>query len=67
MGQVLTVPEVAKMLQISNSTVYKYSNKGILPSFHIGQRVRFLDNEINDYIRENIRNERNNSNSMWKY
>jgi len=67
MGQVLTVTEVAKMLQLSSSTVYKYSKKGVLPSFHVGQRLRFLESEINDYIREIICDQRNKSNSMWKY
>jgi len=67
MGQVLTVTEVAKMLQLSSSTVYKYSKKGVLPSFHVGQRLRFLESEINDYIREIIFDQRNKSNSMWKY
>jgi len=67
MGQVLTVSEVAKILQLSNSTVYKYSKKGILPSFHVGQRLRFLENEINDYIRETICEQRKKNNSMWKY
>ena len=67
MNHVLTVTEVAKTLQISKSKLYKYAEKGIIPSFKIGTGLRFLENEIDDYIKKTIYNQRNQNEKYWKF
>ena len=67
MNQIMTVSEVAKALQMSVSTIYKYSEKGVLPSFKIGKNLRFLEKEINDYIQKNILEQRNQNEKFWKF
>jgi len=67
MKQILTVPELAKYLQISTSSVYKKAEKGEIPSFKVGARLRFLDNEIDDYIKKTIYDQRNKNESMWRF
>ena len=69
MKQIMTITEVAKLLQMSKSTVYKYAETGKIPSFKIGTSLRFLENEIDDYIKKIIFNQRNQSDNenLWKF
>jgi PTS system nitrogen regulatory IIA component len=46
----LTITDVAKRLQLSTSTIYKYAEAGRIPSFKIGARWRFLEEELKEYI-----------------
>jgi len=68
-SKILSISEVASLLQLSISTCYKYSTSGKLPCFHIGQRLRFLESEIDDYIEKTIYNQRNQSDNenVWKF
>jgi len=50
MPNVLTVDEVAEKLKMSKSTIYKYSEQSIIPSFKIGASLRFLENEVDAYL-----------------
>jgi PTS system nitrogen regulatory IIA component len=50
MTNVLTINEVARKLQMSTSTIYKYAEKGKIPSFKIGTCRRFFEEEINNYL-----------------
>lgn len=59
MKKILTIKEVADSLQLSPSTIYKYSEKGKIPSFKIGTALRFFENEINDYLTEITKEQRN--------
>jgi len=68
MKTILTVPELANKLQISSSTVYKYAESGKIPSFKIGSSLRFLENEIEDYLKKTINEQRNQADErFWKY
>jgi len=68
MKTILTVPELAKKLQISTSTVYKYAESGKLPSFKLGSSLRFLENEIDDYLKKMIIEQRNQADErFWKF
>ena len=68
MKTILTVTEFAKLLHISNSTVYKYAETGKIPSFKIGTSLRFLENEIDDYLKKTIHDQRNQADErFWKY
>jgi excisionase family DNA binding protein len=59
MEKILTVSDVAKMLQMSPSTIYKYSEKGKIKSFKIGASLRFYENEIAEYLNAIIKSQRN--------
>jgi len=50
MKNILTIDEVAVKLKISKSTIYKYSERAIIPSFKIGTSVRFFEDEIDAYL-----------------
>jgi len=50
MGNVLTVEDVAKKLQMSKSTIYKHAENNKIPSFKIGTCRRFFENEIDEYL-----------------
>jgi len=68
MKTILTVSELANKLQISTSTVYKYAESGKIPSFKIGSSLRFLENEIDDYLKKTINEQRNQADErFWKY
>lgn len=48
----LSVQEVAKLLKLSEITIYNYVKKGILPSKKVGRRHRFLVSEIESILQE---------------
>jgi excisionase family DNA binding protein len=50
MEKTLTVTDVAKKLQVSLSTVYKFTEMKIIPSIKIGNRTRILEEQLNAYI-----------------
>jgi excisionase family DNA binding protein len=45
----LTVEEVAEILKIARSTVYKFKDMG-MPFIKIGRTIRFKDNEVIEWI-----------------
>jgi len=61
MGNILTIGDVAKKLLMSKSTVYKYAERGKIPSFKIGTCRRFFENEINEYLNNLIKEQRKNN------
>jgi excisionase family DNA binding protein len=65
--EILTVSEVARLLQISQSSVYKYAEKSVIPSFKVGSNLRFLENEIDDYIKKTIYSQRNKNEKLWGF
>jgi excisionase family DNA binding protein len=50
MVKLLTVKEVAKMLCISTSTVFKYAEHGKIDSLKIGTARRFTEDQIEAFI-----------------
>jgi excisionase family DNA binding protein len=50
MDNTLTVADVAKRLQLSNSTVYKYVEKGRIESLKIGGRRRILEEGLKKFL-----------------
>jgi PTS system nitrogen regulatory IIA component len=50
MRNVLTIDDVAKKLQMSTSTIYKYAENGKIPSIKIGTCRRFIEEEIDRFI-----------------
>jgi PTS system nitrogen regulatory IIA component len=50
MKNVLTIDDVAKKLQMSTSTIYKYAEKGKIPSFKIGSCRRFTEEHLESFL-----------------
>jgi excisionase family DNA binding protein len=50
MGKIMTVTDVAKQLQVSPSTIYRYTETGKIPSIKVGNRTRVMEDQLNAYI-----------------
>jgi excisionase family DNA binding protein len=48
--EILTIPEVAKLLKIAEKTVYALAQKRALPGFKVGGQWRFSRSAINEWI-----------------
>ena len=48
--RLLTAQEVAKILNIGHSTVYQMHSRGEIPGMRIGRSVRFLIEDVENYI-----------------
>ena len=46
----LSTQEVADMLHVSKSTIYGLIKKGEISSYTVGRKVRFTENDVQDYI-----------------
>ena len=53
MKNLLTVQEVAEMLKISVSTLYRWVNKREIPFVKLGGKLRFNEDEIKTFILQN--------------
>ena len=56
MENILTIDDVARKLQMSKSTIYKYAENGKIPSFKIGACRRFFEGEVNTYLQKLAQN-----------
>jgi excisionase family DNA binding protein len=50
MESTMTISDVAKLLQLSHSTIYKYAEGGKIPSVKVGKSRRFLPDDIQSYL-----------------
>jgi PTS system nitrogen regulatory IIA component len=50
MESTMTISDVAMLLQLSNSTIYKYAEDGKIPSIKVGKSRRFLPEDIQSYL-----------------
>jgi excisionase family DNA binding protein len=48
--QVLTLAEVAALLRVPRSTVYKLAQNGTVPAFKVGKHWRFLLSDIEGWL-----------------
>lgn len=48
----ITLTDLSKMLKISRSTIDRWRKEG-LPSYKIGNGVRFIETEVHNWITEN--------------
>jgi putative molybdopterin biosynthesis protein len=46
----LSTQDVADILQVSKSTIYGLIKKGEISSYKVGRKVRFTENDVQDYI-----------------
>lgn len=54
----LTIEDVAKMLKVARSTVYKYKEMG-MPFIKIGKTIRFKDNDIMEWVESHSTSDNN--------
>jgi excisionase family DNA binding protein len=55
-GSLLTVNEVAVMLEVSKMTVYRLIAAGLIPSYRIGRANRLPRASVNQFLRDTRRN-----------
>ena len=53
--KLLKVAEVAEITRLSEITIYKWAEDGRIPSFRLGNRVRFDRDEIMEWLRRQRR------------
>jgi PTS system nitrogen regulatory IIA component len=51
MEKTLTVSDLAEKLQLSISTIYKYTESYKIPSIKVGNRIRVMEEDFNNYLR----------------
>jgi excisionase family DNA binding protein len=49
--ELLKIPEVAKILKLSENRVYVLTKQGVIPSLKVGGSVRVLQDDLEDYIK----------------
>jgi len=49
MDKLMTLPQVAKYLQMSKDTIYKMAQKGLLPGSKLGGSWRFKQSRIDTW------------------
>lgn len=49
-AQFLTVGEVARVLRVSNMTVYRLINSGQLPAVRVGKSYRLREEDVDRYL-----------------
>ena len=62
MDNILTIKDLSNMLKISKSTLYKYAEQSIIPSFKLGTSLRFYEHEIENYLLNIIKEQRKSDN-----
>ncbi len=50
MNELLTLPQVAKMLGLAERTIYVWSQEGRLPAFKLGSSWRYRQEEIDEWL-----------------
>jgi len=50
--ELFTLTEVSRILQLSKSTLYKYVELDLIPSYKVGNRIRFSQEEIELWVAE---------------
>lgn len=53
--RLLTVQQVAELLQVKLSTIYKWTHEGSIPHLKLGRLVRFREDDILEWLRDKDR------------
>jgi excisionase family DNA binding protein len=51
--KILTVKEVADIVKAKSSTIYAWAEQGVIPCYKINGLLRFSEDEILSWIRQN--------------
>lgn len=52
MPNLLTVDQIAEMLQVKTGTVYQWVHEGFVPHIKLGRLVRFNESEVMEWLRK---------------
>ncbi len=63
-SRILTVPQAAEQLQVSERTVYEWLRDGKLPGRKIGKVWRLSADAINDFLRGDVATNGSQANSL---
>ena len=55
MEKTLTVSDMARLLRMSKSSIYKYAETGKIPSLKIGTNVRFTEAQLKSFLSKNTK------------
>lgn len=50
--EVMTIPEVARYLRLSEATVYRFAKRGKIPAMRIGRTWRFKRELVDAWLRQ---------------
>lgn len=50
----VTAEEIAALLKVSPKSIYRWASEGRLPSFREGRLVRFLESDVEAFIKSRI-------------
>lgn len=53
--KLLTPKQLSELLQVDQSTVYKWSHMGFVPHIKLGKAVRFVESEVEIWLRQRSR------------
>ena len=55
MQKLITVPELAQVLQVKSSTIYTWIRQGKFPHIKAGRLIRFSPEQVDDFLRKGRR------------
>jgi excisionase family DNA binding protein len=50
----ITAEEVAALLKVSPKSIYRWASEGVLPAFREGRLIRFLESDVEVFVRSRI-------------
>jgi excisionase family DNA binding protein len=51
----ITAEEIADLLKVSPKSIYRWASEGRLPAFREGRLIRFLEADVETFVRERVR------------
>jgi excisionase family DNA binding protein len=50
----VTAEEIAALLKVSAKSIYRWASEGRLPAFREGRLIRFLESDVEVFVRDRI-------------
>jgi len=54
MEKLLTPKQLSELLQVDQSTVYKWSHMEFIPHVKLGKAVRFVEKDVEEWLRKRM-------------
>ena len=51
----ITAEEIADLLKVSPKSIYRWASEGRLPAFREGRLIRFLESDVETFVKERVR------------
>jgi excisionase family DNA binding protein len=51
----ITAEEIAALLKVSPKSIYRWASEGRLPAFREGRLIRFLESDVETFVKERVR------------